>query len=74
MFVFENIKFLFVFKHIYTSLAEIQVQQEEDIAKSPISVKEPTVALTSTETLYQVTYKQQSDHILVIQGTILKPC
>uniref|UniRef100_A0A1B6KHM4 Far11/STRP C-terminal domain-containing protein n=1 Tax=Graphocephala atropunctata TaxID=36148 RepID=A0A1B6KHM4_9HEMI len=40
-------------QHIYTSLAEIQVQQEEDIAKSPISVKEPTVALTPTETLYQ---------------------
>lgn len=57
-FAFKYKQYLLVFQHIYTSLAEIQVQQEEDIAKSPISVKEPTVALTSTETLYQVTYKQ----------------
>lgn len=44
----------FSFQHIYTSLAEIQIQQEEEIAKSPISVKEPPIILTATEILYQV--------------------
>lgn len=40
-------------QHIYTSLAEIQVQHEEDLAKSPISTPEPPIPLTPTEILYQ---------------------
>lgn len=40
-------------QHIYTSLTEIQVQKEEEIAKSPISTKETNVNLTPTEVLYQ---------------------
>uniref|UniRef100_A0A1B6DA13 Far11/STRP C-terminal domain-containing protein n=1 Tax=Clastoptera arizonana TaxID=38151 RepID=A0A1B6DA13_9HEMI len=40
-------------QHIYTSLTEIQIQKEEDIAKCPISTKESNISLTPTEILYQ---------------------
>lgn len=43
-----------VLKHnMYTSLAEIQIQKEEDIARNPISTPEINVPLTPTEILYQ---------------------
>lgn len=39
---------------MYTSLAEIQVQREEEIARNPISNPEADILQTPTETLYQV--------------------
>nr|CAD7441286.1 unnamed protein product [Timema bartmani] len=43
-----------VLKHnMYTSLAEVQIQKEEEIARNPLSTEEPTVPLTPTEILYQ---------------------
>ncbi|GLH03611.1 Striatin-interacting protein 1 [Gryllus bimaculatus] len=43
-----------VLKHnMYTSLAEIQIQKEEDIARNPVSTPELNVPLTPTEILYQ---------------------
>lgn len=43
-----------VLKHnLYTSLAEIQIQKEEEIARNPISTAESEVLLTPTEILYQ---------------------
>ncbi|XP_066998245.2 striatin-interacting protein 1 homolog [Anabrus simplex] len=40
-------------ENMYTSLAEIQIQKEEDIARNPISNPELNVPLTPTEILYQ---------------------
>ncbi|XP_046994874.1 striatin-interacting protein 1 [Schistocerca americana] len=43
-----------VLKHnMYTSLAEIQIQKEEEIARNPLSTVEPPIPMTPTEVLYQ---------------------
>ncbi|XP_012252405.1 striatin-interacting protein 1 homolog [Athalia rosae] len=42
-------------KHMYTSLAELQVQKEEEIARNPMSTPEPMPRQTPTEILYQAT-------------------
>jgi hypothetical protein len=39
---------------MYTSLSEIQVQREEEIARNPISNPESEIMQTPTEALYQV--------------------
>lgn len=39
---------------MYVSLAEIQIQHEEDIARNPISKGNEDISLTPTEVLYQV--------------------
>nr|CAG4644598.1 EOG090X01YQ [Leptodora kindtii] len=41
-------------QHMYVSLAEIQIQHEEDIARNPISKGNEDISLTPTEVLYQV--------------------
>ncbi|XP_022098844.1 striatin-interacting protein 1-like isoform X2 [Acanthaster planci] len=40
-------------KHVYVSLAEIQIKQEEQINKNPISKGEENIPATPTEHLYQ---------------------
>ncbi|XP_046621758.1 striatin-interacting protein 1 isoform X2 [Neodiprion virginianus] len=40
-------------KHMYTSLAEIQIQKEEEMARNPMSTPEPMPRQTPTEILYQ---------------------
>lgn len=38
---------------MYTSLAEIQIQKEEEMARNPMSTLEPVPRQTPTEILYQ---------------------
>ncbi|XP_058820385.1 striatin-interacting protein 1 isoform X1 [Topomyia yanbarensis] len=40
-------------KHMYTSLADVQIKKEEDITRNPISTSEGEIPQTPTETLYQ---------------------
>lgn len=38
---------------MYTSLADIQIKREEEIARNPISTAEIEIKMTPTEVLYQ---------------------
>ncbi|XP_054284472.1 striatin-interacting protein 1 [Macrosteles quadrilineatus] len=58
-------------QHIYTSLAEIQTQQEEDYAKSPISVKEPPISLTASEILYQALLANLPQYMIALLKILL---
>jgi hypothetical protein len=40
-------------KHIYVSLADIQIRKEEEIARNPLIRCEGEISMTPTETLYQ---------------------
>lgn len=40
-------------KHMYVSLAEIQIKQEEEIARNPFSIREGEIPATPAEILYQ---------------------
>uniref|UniRef100_U5EY75 Far11/STRP C-terminal domain-containing protein n=1 Tax=Corethrella appendiculata TaxID=1370023 RepID=U5EY75_9DIPT len=40
-------------KHMYVSLADIQIKKEEEIARNPISTIESEIIMTPTEILYQ---------------------
>lgn len=44
---------MFYFQHMYISLSDIQIKKEEQIGRSPISLAENDIELTSTELLYQ---------------------
>ncbi|XP_034948601.1 striatin-interacting protein 1 homolog isoform X2 [Chelonus insularis] len=40
-------------RHMYTSLAEVQIQKEEEIARNPLTTSETPLRQTPTEILYQ---------------------
>ncbi|KAI8117740.1 Striatin-interacting protein 1 [Lucilia cuprina] len=40
-------------RHMYVSLADIQIKKEEDIARNPISTQEDEIQMTPAEVLYQ---------------------
>jgi len=42
------------FLRLYTSLVELQIKTEEEIARNPISTTEPKVEDNPTDNLYQV--------------------
>ncbi|XP_016839671.1 striatin-interacting protein 1 isoform X5 [Nasonia vitripennis] len=58
-------------KHMYTSLAEIQIQKEEEIAKNPISTQEPPVRQTATEILYQAMLPNLPQHMIALLKILL---
>ncbi|XP_014209420.1 striatin-interacting protein 1 [Copidosoma floridanum] len=58
-------------KHMYTSLAEIQIQKEEEIAKNPISTQEPTIRQTATEILYQAMLPNLPQHMIALLKILL---
>lgn len=58
-------------RHIYTSLAEIQIQQEEELAKSPISTSETNLRLTPTELLYQAMLPNLPQYMIALLKILL---
>ncbi|XP_039288746.1 striatin-interacting protein 1 [Nilaparvata lugens] len=58
-------------RHIYTSLAEIQVQQEDELAKSPISLKETNINMTPTEILYQAMLPNLPQYMIALLKILL---
>uniref|UniRef100_A0A7G3AY58 Uncharacterized protein n=1 Tax=Lutzomyia longipalpis TaxID=7200 RepID=A0A7G3AY58_LUTLO len=49
--ILESVKILK--KHIYVSLADVQIKKEEEIARNPVSTSEGEIEMTPAEILYQ---------------------
>lgn len=58
-------------QHMYTSLAELQIQKEEVMAKSPFSVQEPDVPLTPAEILYQAMLPNLPQYVIALLKILL---
>ena len=58
-------------QHMYTSLAELQIQKEEVMAKSPFSVQEPEVPLTPAEILYQAMLPNLPQYVISLLKILL---
>lgn len=57
--------------HLYTSLADVQIKKEEDIARSPLSAKEPALELTPAEILYQALLPQLPQYMIALLKILL---
>ncbi|XP_043461418.1 striatin-interacting protein 1 [Leptopilina heterotoma] len=58
-------------RHMYTSLAEIQIQKEEEIARNPMSTEEPTIRQTPTEILYQAMLPNLPQYMIALLKIVL---
>ena len=52
-------------------MAEVQIQKEEEIAKNPISTKEPPIRQTPTEILYQAMLPNLPQHMIALLKILL---
>lgn len=60
-----------VFQHMYTSLAEIQIRKEEEIARNPMSTSEPPLRQTPTEILYQAILPNLPQYMIALLKILL---
>ncbi|CAH1103120.1 unnamed protein product [Psylliodes chrysocephalus] len=58
-------------EHIYTSLAELQIQKEEEIARNPISTSEDEIEMTPTEILYQAMLPNLPQYMIALLKILL---
>ncbi|KAG5890980.1 hypothetical protein JTB14_037966 [Gonioctena quinquepunctata] len=58
-------------EHIYTSLAELQIQKEEEIARNPISISEGEIELTPSEILYQAMLPNLPQYMIALLKILL---
>ncbi|KAI4478078.1 hypothetical protein M0804_012269 [Polistes exclamans] len=58
-------------RHMYTSLAEIQIQEEEEIARNPMSTPEPPLRQTPTEILYQAILPNLPQYMIALLKILL---
>ncbi|KAF4523407.1 hypothetical protein B566_EDAN007878 [Ephemera danica] len=58
-------------QHMYTSLSEIQVQREEEIARNPISNPEAEILQTPTEALYQAMLPNLPQYMIALLKILL---
>ncbi|XP_076262128.1 striatin interacting protein isoform X2 [Rhynchophorus ferrugineus] len=58
-------------EHVYTSLAELQIQKEEEIARNPMSTKEDEVELTPAEILYQAMLPNLPQYMIALLKILL---
>lgn len=58
-------------QHVYTSLAELQIQKEEEIARNPLSTSEGEIALTPTEILYQAMLPNLPQYMIALLKILL---
>jgi hypothetical protein len=56
---------------MYTSLSEVQIQKEEEIAKNPMSTEEPPIRQTATEILYQAMLSNLPQHVIALLKILL---
>lgn len=56
---------------MYTSLAELQIKKEEEIARNPISTKEPEVDDNPTEILYQAMLPNLPQYMIALLKILL---
>ncbi|XP_050313692.1 striatin-interacting protein 1 homolog isoform X2 [Anthonomus grandis grandis] len=58
-------------EHVYTSLAELQIMKEEEIARNPFSTKEDEIELTPTEILYQAMLPNLPQYMIALLKILL---
>ncbi|XP_015609648.1 striatin-interacting protein 1 homolog isoform X2 [Cephus cinctus] len=58
-------------RHMYTSLAEVQIQKEEEITRNPISTSEPPLRQTPTEILYQAILVNLPQYMIALLKILL---
>ncbi|XP_058057285.1 striatin-interacting protein 1 homolog isoform X2 [Anopheles bellator] len=58
-------------KHMYVSLADVQIRQEEDINRNPMSTSEGEITLTPTEILYQAMLPNLSQYMISLLKILL---
>lgn len=58
-------------EHMYTSLADLQIQKEEQINRNPISSKECEIELTPTEILYQAMLPHLPQYMIALLKILL---
>lgn len=58
-------------RHMYTSLAEVQIQKEEEIARNPMSTPEPPICQTPTEILYQAMLPNLPQYMIALLKILL---
>lgn len=56
---------------MYTSLAELQIQKEEEIARNPMSISEGEVENTPTEVLYQAMLHNLPQYMIALLKILL---
>ncbi|XP_063995251.1 striatin-interacting protein 1 homolog [Diachasmimorpha longicaudata] len=58
-------------RHMYTSLAEVQIQKEEEISRNPMSTPEPPLSQTPTEILYQAILPNLPQYMIALLKILL---
>ncbi|XP_044741367.1 striatin-interacting protein 1 homolog isoform X2 [Chrysoperla carnea] len=58
-------------RHMYTSLSEIQIQTEEEIARNPMSASEGEIIQTPTEILYQAILPNLPQYMIALLKVLL---
>lgn len=58
-------------RHMYISLADIQVKKEEEIARNPISTHEDEIQLTPAEVLYQAILPNLPQYMIALLKVLL---
>lgn len=56
---------------MYTSLSEIQVQKENEIARNPMTTEEPPIRQTPTELLYQAILPNLPQYMIALLKILL---
>lgn len=56
---------------MYTSLTELQIQKEEEIAKNPITTQESPIRQTATEILYQAMLPNLPQYMIALLKILL---
>jgi len=56
---------------MYKSLAELQIQREEEIARNPVTNKESDVVQTPTEILYQAMLPSLPQYMIALLKILL---
>ncbi|EDW79495.1 uncharacterized protein Dwil_GK20380 [Drosophila willistoni] len=58
-------------RHMYVSLADVQIKKEEDIARNPISTHEDEIKMTPAETLYQAILPNLPQYMIALLKVLL---
>ncbi|XP_076641137.1 striatin interacting protein [Halictus rubicundus] len=58
-------------RHMYTSLAEVQIKKEEEIARNPMSTPEPPIRQTPAEMLYQAILPNLPQYMIALLKILL---
>ncbi|XP_060516087.1 striatin-interacting protein 1 isoform X2 [Cylas formicarius] len=58
-------------QHVYISLAELQIQKEEELARNPLSTQEDPIELTPAEILYQAMLPNLPQYMIALLKILL---